>query len=86
MVIAPTLWSLIRCFAFVMSRCWRLSALALVLPVVVCLAGLNFWSFVRGCNYLGDALHFVVARPYYEHITPASATHRRNSRYSNLEQ
>lgn len=62
------LWSLIRCFAFVMSRRWRLSALAFVLPVVVCLAGLNFWSFVRGCNYLGDVLHFVVARPYYEHI------------------
>jgi hypothetical protein len=36
------LWSVIRCFAFVMRRRWRLSALALVLPVVVCLAGLNF--------------------------------------------
>lgn len=22
--------------------------------------------FLNGCNYLGDVLHFVVARPYYE--------------------
>ena len=65
---ALALWSLVRCLAFVTSRRWKLSALAAVLPVVVCLAGLNFWSFVRGCNYLGDILHFVVARPYYEHI------------------
>ena len=65
---ALALWSLVRCLAFVTSRRWKLSALAAVLPVVVCLVGLNFWSFVRGCNYLGDVLHFVVARPYYEHV------------------
>lgn len=65
---ALALWSLVRCLAFVTSRRWKLSAQAALLPVVVCLVGLNSWSFVRGCHYLGDVLHFVVARPYYEHI------------------
>jgi hypothetical protein len=62
------LWSLVLFVVFVIRSRWRLSALAAVLPVVVCVAGLDFWSFVRGCNYLGDVLHFVVALPYYDHI------------------
>lgn len=65
---ALALWSLVRCYTFVTSRRWKLSALAALLPVVVCLVGLNSWSFVKGCYYLGDILHFIVARPYYEHI------------------
>jgi hypothetical protein len=65
---ALALWSLVLCVGFVIRRRWRSSALAAVLPVIVCLAFLHFWSFLRGCNYLGDVLHFVVARPYYEHI------------------
>ena len=61
-------WSFVRCVGFVIRRRWRLSALAAVLPLVVCLADLNFWSFINGCYYVGDVLHFIVARPYYEHV------------------
>lgn len=61
-------WSFVRCIVFVIRRRWRLSALAAVLPLVVCLADLNFWRFLSGCYYVGDALHFVVARPYYEDV------------------
>jgi hypothetical protein len=35
---------------------------------IIGLAFLQPVSFVRYCNYLGDLLHFVVARPYYEHV------------------
>lgn len=61
-------WSFARCVAFAIRRRWRLSALAAVLPLVVCLADLNFWSFISGCYYVGDALHFIVARPYYAYV------------------
>lgn len=61
-------WSFVCCVMFVIRRRWRLGALAAVLPVVVCLADLDFESFIRGCYYVGDALHFMVARPYYEHV------------------
>jgi len=61
-------WSLVLCVVFAVRRQWRSSLQSAVLPVIVCVAGLHQFSFVRQCNYLGDVLHFVVARPYYEHV------------------
>ena len=49
-----------------MRRDWRQCALASALPIVLLAVALNPFGFVRACNYVGDVLHFVVARPYYD--------------------
>jgi hypothetical protein len=61
-------WSLVLCVVFAVRRLWSLSLTSAVLPIIVGVAGLHLSGFVRQCNYLGDALHFVVARPYYDHV------------------
>jgi hypothetical protein len=45
---------------------WRRSLLALVLPIVLLVVALNPVGFVRSCNYIGDVLHFIIEKPYYD--------------------
>jgi hypothetical protein len=65
---AAALWALVLSIRFAMRKRWAFSCTSAVLPIAVSIAILNMFSFVRYCNYLGDVLHFIVARPYYEHV------------------
>jgi hypothetical protein len=62
------LWSLVLCVAFAVRRLWRSSLVSAVLPIIAAVAGLHLYGFIQQCNYLGDVLHFVVARPYYAYL------------------
>jgi hypothetical protein len=49
-----------------MRKNWRRCVAALVLPVVLAVVALDPVGFVRSCNTIGDVLHFVVLKPYYD--------------------
>jgi hypothetical protein len=58
--------SLVLCIRFARDGSWkRTFALGFLLAVAI-LVGLNFFPFVRGCNYLGGALRFAANRSYYD--------------------
>jgi hypothetical protein len=40
--------------------------IALALPIALLVVALDPTRFVRGCVYLGDVIHFVVRKPYYD--------------------
>jgi hypothetical protein len=65
---AVALWSLALGVRFALRKIWVPSCQAAILPIVVTLAGFHLEGFIRGCSYLGNVLHFVVALPYYEHV------------------
>ena len=54
-----------------MRREWTRSAVALALPVALLLVGLDPIGFVRSCNHIGDVVHFVVGKPYYDRAVAA---------------
>jgi len=49
-----------------MRKDWRRCVIASVLPIVLLVVALDPFGFVRTCNYIGDVLHFIIAKPYYD--------------------
>ena len=49
-----------------MRKDWRRCVIASVLPIVLLVVALDPFGFVRSCNYIGDVLHFIIAKPYYD--------------------
>jgi hypothetical protein len=49
-----------------MRKAWKQCVVASALPILLLGVAFNPFGFVRACNYLGDVLHFVVAKPYYD--------------------
>jgi hypothetical protein len=62
------LWSLVVCVKLGMAKLWRRSCAFAAVTLTIGLALLQPWSFVRYCNHLGNVVHFVVGRPYYDHV------------------
>jgi hypothetical protein len=65
---AAAIWSAVLCVLNATRHCWRSAWVAAALPLVAAAAAFDIGGFVRGCNYAGDVLHFVVARPYYDRV------------------
>jgi hypothetical protein len=51
-----------------MKKAWRRSLIASVLPIILPFIAVNPFEFIQSCNYIGDVLHFIVLRPYYEQV------------------
>lgn len=51
---------------FARDHSWRRTFTPGALLAAAVVVGLNFFPFVRGCNYLGSALRFAANRSYYE--------------------
>ena len=49
-----------------MGKDWSRCALALALPIVLLVVAVDPIGFVRSCNHIGDVIHFIVAKPYYD--------------------
>lgn len=62
---------------FARQKEWRRSVVALVLPIVLLVVALDPSRFVRSCNYIGDVIHFIVAKPYYDRQIAALPVDRR---------
>ncbi len=60
-------WSATSCIRCARQRSWKQSVLPGFLLATSFLVALNFFPFVRGCNYLGGALRFALTRSYYDH-------------------
>jgi hypothetical protein len=61
------IWSAVLCALYLSRKQWLLSFLAAILPTLLVFAALNLVPFIQRCNYIGGVIHFVVARPYYDH-------------------
>jgi hypothetical protein len=59
--------SAVLCVRFAVQRSWWRCLQAAILPIVIVGVAFNLLRFIQLCNYSGDVLHFVLARPYYEH-------------------
>jgi hypothetical protein len=59
------IWALIKSVRRLMLREWSQALASAVLPVVILVAGLQFWSFMHLCSYCGDVVHFVARRSSY---------------------
>jgi hypothetical protein len=60
-----------------MRKNWRQCAIASLLPIVLLVVALDPFGFVRSCNYIGDVVHFTIAKPYYDrHIAALPADQR----------
>ena len=57
-----------------LRRDWRRCALASLLPIALLIVALDPIRFVRVCNTLGDLVHFIVAKPYYDRQIAALPT------------
>ena len=53
---------------------WRRCAIALVLPIVLLVVALDPVGFVRSCNHIGDLIHFIAGKPYYDRAVAALPT------------
>ena len=62
------IWSAVLCVLYARRRLWRHSLEAGVLPAAVTIAAFHLLSFIQHCNYAGDVVHFVLARPYYNRM------------------
>jgi hypothetical protein len=51
---------------FAKRREWRRCVIALALPIVLLVVALDPFRFVRSCNYIGDVVHFIISKPYYD--------------------
>jgi hypothetical protein len=60
------LGSLIVSVRAAMRKDWKRCVLASALPIVLILVALNPDGFVRSCIHIGDVLHFISAKPYYD--------------------
>ena len=50
---------------------WRRCAIASVLPIVLLIMALDPVRFVRSSNYIGDVIHFIIEKPYYDRVIAA---------------
>jgi hypothetical protein len=66
------LWAMAGVGALILSvqsairKEWRLCVIASVLPIVLLVVAHDPFRFVRSCNYLGDVVHFILLKPYYD--------------------
>ena len=58
--------ALIASIRSAMRKDRRRCALALALPIVLLVVAVDPIAFVRACNHIGDVIHFIVAKPYYD--------------------
>lgn len=58
--------SLIVSVRSAMRKDWRRCVIASALPIVLLVVAVNPIGFVRSCNHIGDVIHFIVAKPYYD--------------------
>jgi hypothetical protein len=73
--IGAGVWAAVLAVRYARRKLWRPFAAATLLPLIIVSAVITFPRFLHACNYAGDVLHFVVARPYYDHAVaslPAS--------------
>jgi hypothetical protein len=66
------LWVIAGLAAFIVSiraamrREWRRCVIAAILPIVLLIVAFHPVRFVRSCDYLGDVIHFIAMRSYYD--------------------
>ena len=60
-----------------MRKEWRQCLIALVLPIVLLAVALDPIRFVRSCNYIGDVVHFIISKPYYDRAIAALPSDQR---------
>ena len=60
-----------------MRKDWRRCLAASTLPIVLLVVALDPIGFVRSCNYAGDVIHFIVAKPSYDREIAALPADRR---------
>jgi len=60
-----------------MRKEWRQCLIALVLPIVLLAVALDPIRFVRTCNYIGDVVHFIISKPYYDRAIAALPSDQR---------
>ena len=71
------LWVIAGLGAFIVSirsamqREWRRCVIAAILPVVLLIVAFDPIRFVRSCNYIGDVIHFIVMKSYYDQTIAA---------------
>ena len=58
--------ALIVSIRWAMRQEWRRCVIAAILPVVLLVVAFDPVRFVRACNYVGDAIHFIVMKSYYD--------------------
>jgi hypothetical protein len=66
--VTVALWSLALGGRFALHRIWTSSGKTAILAIVVTLAAFHLQGFIRGCDPLGDVLHFIAASPDDEHV------------------
>jgi hypothetical protein len=49
-----------------MQKKWRRCAIATILPAVLLIVAFDPIRFIRSCNYIGDVIHFIVMKSYYD--------------------
>ena len=54
-----------------MRKEWRRCVIAAILPVVLFIVAFDPIRFVRSCNYIGDVIHFIVMKSYYDQTIAA---------------
>lgn len=59
------LWTFISSIHSAKHGEWSRASVKIVLPLIVLIAGLQYWSFIHLCNYCGDVVHFIALRPRY---------------------
>jgi hypothetical protein len=59
------IWALILSVRQMRRREWSLAVASAVLPLVIFVAGLQFWQFVHLCNDGGDVVYFMAKRSSY---------------------
>ena len=60
-----SVWALVICILRMRRREWLPALASAILPLVVLVAGLQFWGFLHFCNYGGDVVHFLSRRSSY---------------------
>jgi hypothetical protein len=63
--------ALIASIRSAMRREWRRCVIAATLPVVLLIVAFDPVRFVRSCDYLGDVIHFIAMRSYYDRTIAA---------------
>ena len=71
------LWVIAGLGAFIVSirsamqKKWRRCVIAAILSVVLFIVAFDPIRFVRSCNYIGDVIHFIVMKSYYDQTIAA---------------
>jgi hypothetical protein len=60
-----------------MRKDWRRCVIASALPIALLVVAVDPIGFVRSCNYIGDVIHFIIAKPYYDREIAALPVDRR---------